>query len=224
MFYKIKQVSLQLSAPRATRPYICIINKTKKTMKTRSLFIAALVVMSAVVSAIGKEEPSKAGLAVVPVKGKEVFKVIYKGENVGKVKLNIYNVMGSVVFSETINNVDGFIRPLNFNGLESGDYTVELIDAAGKRVEKISYLPKVSTFEKNVRVIKMEESKFIVSVANTGTEVVNVKIYDAANNLVHSESKEISGNFAQVYSIKNITPGFTFEVADSAGNSKTVKY
>lgn len=193
-------------------------------MKTRSLFIAALVVFSAAVSAIGKEEPSKAGLAVVPVKGKEVFKVIYKGENAGRVKLNIYNSTGEVVFSETLNSVDGFIRPLNFNGLQSGDYTIELIDATGKRVEKISYLPKVSTFDKNVRVIKMEENKFIVSVANTGSEVLNVRIYDASNNLVHNESKEISGNFAQVYSIKNVTPGYTFEIADKAGNTKIVKY
>jgi hypothetical protein len=193
-------------------------------MKTRSLFIAALVVFSAAVSAIGKEEPSKAGLAVVPVKGKEVFKVIYKGENAGRVKLNIYNSIGEVVFSETLNSVDGFIRPLNFSGLQSGEYTVELSDATGKRVEKISYLPKVSSFDKNVRVIKMEESKFIVSVANVGKEVVNVKIYDASNNLVHSESNAVSGNFAQVYSIKNVTAGFTFEVADNAGNTKIVKY
>src|SRR6478609_6234017 len=127
-------------------------------MKTRSLFIAALVVFSAAVSAIGKEEPSKAGLAVVPVKGKEVFKVIYKGENAGKVKLNIYNSTGEVVFTETLASVEGFIRPLNFSGLQSGDYTVELIDASGKRVEKISYAPKVSSFDKNVRVIKMEDS------------------------------------------------------------------
>lgn len=193
-------------------------------MKTRSLFIAALVVFSAAVSAFGKEEPSKAGLAVVPVKGKEVFKIIYKGENTGKVKLNIYNSTGEVVFTETLSNVDGFIRPLNFSGLQSGDYTVELIDASGKRVEKISYASKVYSFNKSARVIKIEDGKYIVSVASAGAEVINIRIYDASNNLVHNETKEINGNFAQIYSIKDAGVGYTFEVTDGAGNTKTVKY
>ena len=138
--------------------------------------------------------------------------------------MNIYNSTGVVVFSETLVSVDGFIRPLNFSGLQSGDYTVELIDASGKRIEKISYAPKVSSFDKNVRVMKMEDGKYVVSVANEGAEVINVNIYDSSNNLVHSETREIKGNFAQIYSIKNAGDGYTFEIANNAGNTKTVKY
>src|SRR5262245_6923614 len=104
-------------------------------MKIKSLLIAALVTVSAV--AFGKDEPAK-GLAVVPVKGTEVFKVIYRGENAGKVKVNVYNASAQVVYSETFASVDGFILPLNFAGLQSGAYTVELVDAAGKKTETIS--------------------------------------------------------------------------------------
>ena len=72
-------------------------------MKTKSLFIAALVVVSASVAAFGKEEPtSNKGLAVVPVKGSEVFKVIYKGETTGRVKLNVYNTESILVYSEVV--------------------------------------------------------------------------------------------------------------------------
>src|SRR6188768_3753575 len=109
-------------------------------MKTKSLFIAALVVVSASVAAFGKEEPtSNKGMAVVPVKGSEVFKVIYKGEAAGRVKLNVYNTESKLVFSETISGTDGFIRPLNFSGLTAGEYTIELVDALGKKSEKVSY-------------------------------------------------------------------------------------
>jgi hypothetical protein len=194
-------------------------------MKTRSLFIAALVVVSATVAALGKEEPNNKGLAVVPVKGAEVFKVIYKAENAGKIKLNIYNTKSEIVFTETFTGTDGFICPLNFTGLQAGEYTIELIDATGKRTEKVNYKPASAT-PKNVHISRLanENGKFLVSVSSTGNEQINVKIYDAANNLVHSENKSIDGNFAQLYTVKNVTGSLTFEVTDKAGNTKTVRF
>ena len=193
-------------------------------MKSKSLFIVALVMLSSVVATFGKEEPSKAGLAVVPVKGTEVFKVIYKGENSGKVKLNIYDASGVVIFSETINSVDGFIRPLNFGGLQFGEYTVELVDATGKKSEKISYVPHASTI-KSIHVAKIaNQDKYLVAIASNDKEVVHVRIFDNTNQLVHDETKEFKGNFAQVYSIKDLNPGFTFQITDTTGNIKTVKY
>jgi hypothetical protein len=107
-------------------------------MKTKSLFIAALVVFSSAIAFAGKDEPRKTGLAVVPVK-KEIFKIVYKSENVGRIKLNVYNEQGTVVYADAISGVDGFIRPLNFKGMESGKYTIELTDAAGKKTETVSY-------------------------------------------------------------------------------------
>jgi hypothetical protein len=193
-------------------------------MKTKSLFIAALVVFSAAVSALGKEDPSNVGLAVINVKGTEVYKIVYKGETTGKVKVNIYNATGAVVFTETLSKVDGFILPLNFNGLQFGEYTVELIDAAGKKLEKVSYLPKGKSI-KNIHVAKVgnEEGKYIVAVSNDGAEVIDVKIYDNANNLIYNQTETINGDFAKIYSIKNLTVGFTLEVTDKTGYTKTVK-
>jgi hypothetical protein len=193
-------------------------------MKTKSLFIAALVVFSAAVSALGKEDPSNVGLAVINVKGTEVYKIVYKGETTGKVKVNIYNTDGNVVFTETLSKVDGFILPLNFNGLQFGEYTVELIDATGKKLEKVSYAPK-SKSTKNIHVSKVsgEEGKYIVAVANEGAEVIGVKIYDNANNLIYDKSEEINGDFAKIYAIKNLTVGYTIEVTDKTGYTKTVK-
>jgi hypothetical protein len=196
-------------------------------MKTRSLFIAALVIVSATVAALGKEEPNNKGLAVVPVKGSEVFKVIYKSENSGKVKLNIYNTGSQVVFTETFFGTDGFICPLNFKGLEAGEYTIELIDANGKKTEKVNFTRATeSSASKNVHISKIanESGKFLVAVSSTGSEKINVKIYDAANNLVHSEDKKIEGNFAQLYTVKNVNGALTFEVTDNAGNTKTVRF
>ena len=190
-------------------------------MKTKSLFIAAFVMISAVVSAVGKDEPtSKAGLAIVPVKGTEVFKVIYKSETAGRVKINLYNSSNEVVYSESLSSVDGFIRPLNFKGLAFGEYTFEVIDAAGKRTEKIVY----TTAKSVIRVARLnEDGKFLLAIANPVSNELTVKIYNAANELIHSETKVINGDYAQVYKVTNIS-AVTFEVSDNAGNTQIVRY
>lgn len=192
-------------------------------MKTTSLFIAALVVVSA---AFGKEEPtSNKGLAVVPVKGSEIFKVIYKGETAGRVKLNLYNVNGIMVFSESFSGTDGFIRPLNFKGLEAGEYTIELVDASGKKTEKVSYNKSASASTKNIHVSKVSESdKYLLAVVGGGSEEIRVNIYDGGNNLLHTETKVVDGDYAQLYSLKNVNGTVTFEVTGKDGIVKTASF
>ena len=108
-------------------------------MKTKSLLIAAMVMLSATITTFGKNNPSKASLSVVPVKGEQVFKIIYKNEKTGTVTVNILSPAGTVVFTETITSVEGFILPLNFSALPYGEYTVTVSDASGKKTEKLSY-------------------------------------------------------------------------------------
>ena len=193
-------------------------------MKTKSLLIAALIVVSATVSAFAKEEPTKAGLAIVPVKGSQTFKVIYKSENTGYTKVKIYNSESKMIFTESVSNAGGFILPLNFAGLEAGEYTIELIDATGPKTEKVNFQPAAKS-KLNVHVAKMsEEGKFLLAVANTKNEVITVKIYDNFNNLVYNESKELNGDFAQVFSLKNASASYTFEISDNTGNTKSVTF
>lgn len=192
-------------------------------MKSKSLFIGALLMVSVALAAFGKEEPTKVGLAVVPVKGTEVFKVIYKGEVSGRVKLNVYNKNGQIVFMETIKS-EGFVLPLNFYGLEFGEYTFEIVDGTSKKIEKVNYQPKTSSV-KSVRVSKVanEERKFVLAVANEGAKVINIKIFDSANTLIYNEGVSIDGNFSQIYSIRE-AGSYTFEIADEAGNVKVAQY
>ena len=192
-------------------------------MKTKSLYFAALLVIGAAVSAVAKEEPTNAGMAVVSVKGSEVVKVIYKGETAGKVKVNIYNAASQIVFSESRNNTaNGFILPLNFSGLEFGAYTVEIVDANGAKSEKISYQPATTT--SNVHVTKLNDGKFLLSVAKQGAEDITVKVFDNYNNLVHTSNKQVAGDFAQVFSIKNFSGSCTFEISSAEGQTTIVRF
>lgn len=193
-------------------------------MKTKSLFFAALILVSAVTLAAGKDEPRK-GMAVVPVKGSEIFKVIYKGETTGKVKLSILDSNSKVILTQTMNGVDGFICPLNFAGLTPGEYTIEVVDASGKKSEKIVYGTQKSVSHVHVSKIKSEVGKYLLSVNNvSNANLYTVKIYDSRDNLIYTESKEATGNFAQVYKFQNSFASYTFEVSDNAGNTKTIRF
>jgi len=193
-------------------------------MKTKSIYLAALFLLGVIVTALGSDEPRKAGLVVVPLKGNETFRVIYKAESTNKVKLNIYDLNSELIFSEVINESNGFILPLNFKGLAFGEYTLEVIDALGKKIERISYQPSIASNHIRIAKISNNENKFLVSVVNQGSEKVTVKIFDTFNNLVHNEIMNVEGNFAQVYSVKNLGGACKFEVSDATGNVKTAQF
>lgn len=192
-------------------------------MKTKSFLIAALIVLSAGMYAVAGDEPGTSGFAVLSVKGSETVKVIYKSETVEKVKLNLYNAKGILLFSETRSG-SGFIRPLNLKGLPYGQYTVELISAAGKRTEKINYESKIAAPYFHVSKVKSTVDKFLLSVKDENESAkINIRIYDNSNNLIHDEIKQISGSFAQLYNIKNFN-SVTFQISDEAGNIKVVSF
>ena len=193
-------------------------------MNTKSFYIAALIVIAGAVTAVGKDEPRNAGLAVVPVKGSEVFRVIYKGESASKVKLNVYNSLSQVIFSETVNSSGGFIRPLNFSGLQFGEYTIELTDASGKKSEKVNYQPQISASQVHVSRLAEANGKFLVSVAQHNGEPITVRIFDEANRLIFSDTRNEAGDFAKLYALKNVDGAVTFEVSNSSGQIKTVTF
>ncbi|MEX2232367.1 MAG: T9SS type A sorting domain-containing protein [Cyclobacteriaceae bacterium] len=186
-------------------------------MKTKTLFFAMLLTVSTAAFALGKDKP---GMTVVAVKGSEVFKVIYQGETTGKIRLNIFDEQGRMIHSETIVGLSGFICPLNFKGLQSGNYTIELVDGTGKHREKVVYLPVSEMKSIHVSKLRSEEGKFLFVIANAQDEPIRLKIYDERKSLVYEETRTISGDFAQVYKMANKHGRYTFEVADVAGNQK----
>jgi hypothetical protein len=193
-------------------------------MNTKSFYIAALIVMAGAVTAVGKDEPSNAGLAVVPVKGSEVFRVIYKGESASRVKLNVYNSSSQVIFSETVNSSGGFIRPLNFSGLQFGEYTIELTDASGKKSEKVNYQPAKSGSQVHVSKLAAADGKFLLSVAQHDGEPITVRIFDGASNLIFTDTRTDASDFAKLYNVKNVDGSVTFEVSNNTGHIKTVTF
>lgn len=189
-------------------------------MKT-NFFLAALIVLIGT-TAFAKS-PDSSRVAVIGQKNTDTFKVIYEGEKIGNVKMTILNDNQEIVFAETTRNVAGFIRSVNFAGMEPGEYTIEIADGSGKQIQKVMYATETSV--KNVRISKIaQEGKYLLAVTNSRPEQINVRIFDGADNLVHSEDRATNGNLKIVYNLKNVAGVPTFEVTDSAGNVRTIKY
>jgi hypothetical protein len=160
-----------------------------------------------------------------------VVKVIYRSEATENVRLKIYNQSGEVVFAETIKGQNGFILPVNFTGLPYGEYKVEITGKNGKKSQTIDYaaakkaeVVAATGAVKRVHVAKMtNNSKYLFSVNNEGKQRINIRIFDGANNLVHSESRNINGSYGMIYNLEQVIGNPTFEVTDNAGATTVLK-
>ncbi len=186
-----------------------------------NLFVTALIVL--IGATANAKNPDSSRVAVISQKNADTFKVIYEGEKPGDVRMTILNENKEIVFAETTKNVNGFMRNVNFAGMNPGVYTFEITDGNGKQVQKVAYATE--TFTKSVRVSRTaEEGKYLLAVANNGSQQINVRIFDGADNLVHSQDLTVNGNLKLVYNLKSVAGVPTFEVTDRAGNVRTIKY
>lgn len=194
----------------------------------KKILTLSLVLFSTVMFANGTDDDknplaSSSGAAVIK-KDVSTFRLIYKSEKQADVRVSIYNDQDQLVYSEKVNNTDGFTRPYNFENLGEGEYTIAIEDGSKKQLERVSYrAPKVT---KTLNVVKMssDEGKFLVMAAGQGDELITVSIFDGANNLIHRSLESTKGDFSKLYNLKAVKGHLTFEIANQNGEVKTVAY
>ncbi len=190
--------------------------------KTLSIFIV-LIVISSAVSARRLDKPEETS-AMAVMKSGSLIKLFYKGVKDCNVKVSIINSENQIVFKEEIKHIDAFMRPYNFSKLPEGDYTIELVDHTGKKIEKVSY--RDGKVERLVNLIKVtdEDNKYLLTISNRGKDKFDVSIYDSVGTLLYSHSEEANGDFAQVYNLSKVSGEFSFVITDKSGNTKQIKY
>jgi hypothetical protein len=194
-------------------------NKTVSIMKTKSMIIMALVLISSVAFA---DEPGAPKLVVLSQKEAGLYKVIYENSKTSRVKMTIINSDGEELYNESIRVTDGFIVPVNFKGLNPGEYSIEVTDGTAKQVQKVTYAQTARAQRIHVAKLTNEANKYLLSVATEG--VINVRILDGAANIIHNESITVPGTLGLVYNLKGVSGNPTFEVTDATGMVKTVRY
>jgi hypothetical protein len=190
-------------------------------MKKITLLLSG-VLFCTLAFANGTDEPTAASsVAVTRAKGSQQFKLFYKASRPGKVEVAISNDTGKKIFTETIYDTDGFIRPYNFSELPYGEYEISIVDETGKQVQSVKH--SQDRIEKLIHVMKMEEDgKYMLTVASRGSDSVGVRILDENNQILHDKNYEVNGEFAQIFNMK--VKNFKIEVTDASGVLKTLTY
>jgi hypothetical protein len=189
--------------------------------KFNLLFVGVLFCTLAFANGTVEPNESASTAAVINSDGSSVFKLFYKGEQKGLVKVSIMDDHSKIVFSESIKSKNGFMRPYNFSELGAGSYTILIEDAQGIQRQKVTYA--AGKIEKHISVVKLnEEGKYLVSVKSKSSDRIIVNVYDQFNELIHSHDKMVKNDFAEVLNLKNINQ-FTIEISDSNGVLKSLK-
>jgi hypothetical protein len=189
-------------------------------MNTRTFFSILILSISSTIAFANVNESS---FTVVAGENANIFKVVYKSASTNRVQVSILNNNDEVVFSESFSKMNGFSRPYNFNGLPEGEYTIEVKDNQGKKMEKVNYC--LGTIKSLIKVTKIstELSKFMLSVPNQGENKINVTIFNEEGDVMLQETREAVGDFAIVYNLVK-TGSYTFVVSDKMGNASIVQY
>jgi hypothetical protein len=187
-----------------------------------SALVFAFIIMSATAFA-----DAPASLTVISTSTSSVYKIYYKTKEVGKVKVSIINSANQLVFSEVLSNVASFVRPYNFSELAEGEYTIVLEDKNGKQVEKVNYtMNRIVSFIK-VTEVANDQNKYMLNVANNGSEVVTVKIF-SNNALLHKQDVQVTGSFGLIYNLSQVKATtdskITFEVSTSSGKTEMITF
>ncbi|NOS93944.1 MAG: hypothetical protein HOP30_18660 [Cyclobacteriaceae bacterium] len=199
-------------------------------MKSRAMVVASMLMLVSVFTFANKSNDSQ--LEVVAQQSKSILKVIYQGTSNGKAVLKVYNQAGEVVFMDRVFTEKGFIRPLNFTGMEKGTYKIEVSTSQGTSVKSVEYgateetKAVVTTSEastvKAVHIAKLNaEGKYLIAISNQGENNVTVRIYDGNKNIVSNKRISINGNYGVVYNLKDVVGTPSIEVTDKAGNTTT---
>ncbi|MBX2962307.1 MAG: hypothetical protein KF687_07330 [Cyclobacteriaceae bacterium] len=190
-------------------------------MKTKSLMLAALVVLGSL-TALANNDPNNKGLFVINAKP-GVYKLIYEGEKSASVTLTIFNEKGRVVYNEIVRGVKGFILPVNFKGMNAGEYTIQIKNGYESFQTVVSYAPEM--INPQVYSKTLDVDKFAIVIAGQGEQTYSVKIYDSNWKLIDTYSEKVVGNFGKVFNLSKIhSSAYTFEVSNANGVIKTVKF
>ncbi|HTH55990.1 MAG TPA: hypothetical protein VL728_08075 [Cyclobacteriaceae bacterium] len=189
-------------------------------MKTKS---TVLTLVATVVSVLAFAANPK--MAVVGQQKNGTYKVYYEGASTGKVTLKVYDNSSREIFTETIKGLNKFMRPLNFAGMDPGVYTIEISDENGTQAQNVIHIKnaKEETTIKAFHVCKLQDGKYLVSVANEGTQDINISVYDNNENLIHTENRTVNGDLGLVYNLRQVSGQPVFVVTDMAGNNLTGK-
>jgi hypothetical protein len=188
-------------------------------MKTKFLVTALALMVIANASVMAQD--SSPSFDIINQEGSSVYKLVYKSPGQGKVNLKIADKSG-IIYTELLSFTDKFSYPLDFSGMNKGEYTITLSDKKKSLKKSIVYDVKIPLAF--VHVAKQPNEKYMLTIKSEAPSDFTVRIYDRWNNEVMQKSESVVVDFGLVYNLSNLNGPFSFEVTNATGNVEVVKW
>ena len=101
-----------------------------------------------------------ATFTVMETSNGNVFNVRYSSGQKGKVEVSILSGTNELLYKEKINSDGAFVRPYNFKGLPSGNYSIIIKDEVGEHNETITYSADKLISYSYVAAVPNQENKY----------------------------------------------------------------
>jgi len=164
----------------------------------------------------------------VTMKSSSSFNVSYKGPGNRTVQITITDGQGKTLASRMVKNTQQFNLPVSLKDATPGKYYVIANDGTEKIVKEV-WTSKTTTSFQNARklyshVADLGGGKYLLTMRSFVSEQpVKIRIYDASNRLVQSETASVNGEKAMVFNTKKVKGAVSFVVSDPTGRSEIVQ-
>lgn len=177
-----------------------------------------------------KPAPAKESQMAIMKLNNDSYKLFYvpvESADAQKVRVNVYDEEGLRIYSKKHLTDDGFAVPYNFEELEPGTYTFEVINSDGTSIrEIIKHTGEVeevelTRMEAMVQRVSDEPNKFQLLVVKPNQNSVVIRIRDAYDIVLHEERVNFEKGFKRVYDFGKLSSKYyTFEVVSGDQSQK----
>ena len=177
-------------------------------------FTLTTAVLGIVLSTASFASTGKDAKDVSVEKKDEKVELTYLSEGEAKVKVNIYNQRGAIVYSEVIKHPKSFSKSYDLSKLPKGEYEFEIVDSRKVVSEKVT-LSSAKNAEKFLKadVSMTEEGKYSLVVIGEVVKPIQVNIYNARGILLYGDYISVEKSFTRSYDLtKSHVKDVKFEV------------
>lgn len=194
---------------------LALSQEKNKNMKNLILAIAMLLTTQVI-----SEAKTPVSLAVT-AKSASSYEIAYTTHERSTVKITVTDESGKALSSRVVRNIGNFKMPVQLQDLKYGKYYVTVDNGSEVLKKELNYQQAAPIY---THVSKLTESKYLLSISNTGvSQPVKISVYDASSNLLHSSKEIIDGQKAVVVRMQNVKGDPTFEVSDPSGQFEVIQ-
>ncbi|MDA0196547.1 MAG: hypothetical protein O2887_16140 [Bacteroidetes bacterium] len=171
-------------------------------MKKKTITVAALLT---VISAAGFGQNTgttgDSQVRIVTQQQSDKYRVIYKSEIEGPVKLTLSDEDGHILYKERHSKLSSFIQDISFESVSTGEYTFQVEDLAGSHKETISFVSQEDRLASKLRLAQESGKKLVLRATDLGYVDLSLYIYDDKNQLIYDENLKDVDVLGKIYNL-----------------------